>query len=87
MKSVLFGVYLITFIWDLSLPRAMSEAQYTSTGEINGERALSHYGLGLEKYTHFTSPIRRYADVGKSIIPKYLLVAGPLVCTEMVDFS
>jgi len=43
--------------------RAMSEAQYVSTGKIGGEEGLSHYGLGLEKYTHFTSPIRRYADI------------------------
>jgi len=43
--------------------RAMSEAQYVSTGQVGGEQGLSHYGLGLGKYTHFTSPIRRYADV------------------------
>jgi hypothetical protein len=48
--------------WFLIL-RAMSEAQYVSTGVIEGEDGLSHYGLGLRKYTHFTSPIRRYADV------------------------
>lgn len=46
-----------------SILRAMSEAQYVSTGEIGGEEGLSHYGLGLRKYTHFTSPIRRYADI------------------------
>jgi len=24
---------------------------------------MRHFGLGLDFYTHFTSPIRRYADV------------------------
>jgi ribonuclease R len=36
--------------------RCMAKAVY-STGNIG------HYGLGFEDYTHFTSPIRRYADV------------------------
>ena len=40
--------------------RAMVQALYTSTGS---DHELSHYGLGIEHYTHFTSPIRRYADL------------------------
>ncbi len=36
--------------------RTMSKAVYTIEN-------IGHYGLGFENYTHFTSPIRRYADV------------------------
>jgi TPP-dependent 2-oxoacid decarboxylase len=47
----------------------MAEAQYVCTGQVV-ENSLSHYGLGLQKYTHFTSPIRRYADI---VVHKQLL--------------
>ncbi|CAO3597052.1 unnamed protein product [Absidia cylindrospora] len=41
---------------------AMNEAGYISSGHYSVDQYY-HYGLALEFYTHFTSPIRRYADV------------------------
>lgn len=44
--------------WFLStlMIRAMSKAIYST-------KATGHFGLALEDYTHFTSPIRRYPDI------------------------
>lgn len=36
--------------------RSMQKARYD-------RNCLGHFGLGLEEYTHFTSPIRRYPDL------------------------
>ncbi len=44
---------------ELLLPlaiRTMAKAVYTTDN-------IGHYGLGFQNYSHFTSPIRRYADV------------------------
>lgn len=42
--------------------RVMSPAQYFCSGQIPKDQ-WHHYGLAAPIYTHFTSPIRRYADV------------------------
>lgn len=42
--------------------RCLRQAQYFSSGGIPKDE-FYHFGLAMPIYTHFTSPIRRYADV------------------------
>lgn len=42
--------------------RCMLSAEYFCSGSV-GKDTFGHYGLASSIYTHFTSPIRRYADV------------------------
>ena len=59
------------------LLRTQSQAVYSP--DNNG-----HFGLALERYAHFTSPIRRYADliVHRSLIRAYRLGEGGLTDHE-----
>ncbi|KEG08632.1 putative mitochondrial exoribonuclease DSS-1 [Trypanosoma grayi] len=42
--------------------RCLRQAQYFSSSEVSQDE-FQHFGLAMPIYTHFTSPIRRYADV------------------------
>lgn len=46
----------------IMLTRTMNQAKYFPSSEFAYDEFL-HYGLAMPIYTHFTSPIRRYADV------------------------
>ena len=41
----------------------MKPAIYFAAGTLEKQEAWRHYALNIPYYTHFTSPIRRYADV------------------------
>ena len=64
-------------IASLMILRAQAQAAYSP-------RNIGHYGLGLARYAHFTSPIRRYADllVHRALIDAYGLGSGGFDRTE-----
>lgn len=49
----------------------MQQALYFTSGTLSKEDYF-HYGLAVPLYTHFTSPIRRYADI---LVHRLLAVA------------
>jgi exosome complex exonuclease DIS3/RRP44 len=67
----------------LQATRCMSTAKYCSTGSFQSNE-LYHYGLASPIYTHFTSPIRRYADV---IVHRLLSASLGLISIDDVLIS
>jgi len=47
----------------LMVVKTMQRAEYFCTGAVDGPASYRHYALAVPYYTHFTSPIRRMADV------------------------
>jgi VacB/RNase II family 3'-5' exoribonuclease len=70
---------------EMLLTHAMRPAEYFSIGVTADQSLWRHYALNMERYTHFTSPIRRYADV---IVHRLLFASlcnGPVLPWEEVD--
>lgn len=59
----------IAFAVSYTMLRAMAKAKYS-------EKNDGHFGLGIEKYCHFTSPIRRLSDLATHRIIKKVLFEG-----------
>ena len=62
--------------------RSQSQALYSAHN-------LGHFGLALSKYAHFTSPIRRYADllVHRALVSCYGLGEGGITDGEIVQLD
>lgn len=62
--------------------RAQAQAEYNIEN-------IGHFGLNLKRYAHFTSPIRRYADllVHRALVRAWGLGAGGLEETEVPRLS
>jgi ribonuclease R len=69
-------------------PEIMEQVLRTQMQARYGPEPLGHFGLALGSYAHFTSPIRRYADllVHRALVSSYRLGEGGLPPAEAEQF-
>ncbi|MCY7339158.1 MAG: ribonuclease R [Sphingomonas bacterium] len=69
-------------------PEIMEQVLRTQMQARYGPEPLGHFGLALPSYAHFTSPIRRYADllVHRALVTSYKLGDGGLPGSDAEDF-
>jgi ribonuclease R len=65
-------------------PQVMEQVLRTQTQAYYGPANHGHFGLALGSYAHFTSPIRRYADliVHRALVDAWKLGPGGLTAEE-----
>ncbi|WP_404334238.1 ribonuclease R [Sphingomonas sp. MMS12-HWE2-04] len=67
----------------------MQQVLRSQTQAYYGPQNAGHFGLSLGSYAHFTSPIRRYADliVHRSLVAAYKLGPGGLTAEELASMD
>ena len=73
--------HVLTRVGDADFrPQVMEQVLRTQTQAYYAPANQGHFGLSLGSYAHFTSPIRRYADlvVHRSLVAAYKLGPGEL---------
>ena len=70
-------------------PEIMEQLLRTQMQARYGPERLGHFGLSLATYAHFTSPIRRYADllVHRALVSAYKLGEGGLPSEDAARFE
>lgn len=81
---------ILTAVKDTPQSHLVSEVVLRSQAQaVYSPENLGHFGLNLSKYAHFTSPIRRYADllVHRALVRGLQFGAGPLSDDEARRFA
>lgn len=78
-KAKLESNYYFNLMLRMIATRCMTPASYFCSGHFDPKViSFTHFGLAADLYTHFTSPIRRYADLLVHRLLASAIGAGPL---------